>query len=143
MSIPLPNWMNPNDKDAVTRLRQAVACLYVNRNEVCEESVAAKHIRLGRNGFLEPSWLDTIRDEDERERARLRFFVRLAAFYASPEGTLTRLSTLIGFNPRVLSTYTCRGAGRRRVSARVARAIEKASGGAVDKARLCPEAFAD
>lgn len=143
MSIPLPTWMKPNDKDALSRLRQAVACLYVNRSEVCDEAASARYIRYGRDGFHEPSWLDTIRDADERERARLRFYVRLAAFYASPEGTLTRLSTLIGLNPRVLSTYTCRGAGRRRVSARVARAIEKASGGVVDKARLCPEAFAD
>lgn len=143
MSIPIPSWMAPDDKDSFVSLRRDIACLYVNRDEVCEDPAPASAIRYGARGFREPSWIESLPSAEDRERARLRFFIKLAAYYASEAGTLTNLSAAVGLNPRVLSTYTCRGAGRRQVSARVARAIEAACGGVVDKAQLCPEAFAD
>lgn len=97
----------------------------------------------GSQGFLLPAWIANMKSEADRDRARLRFYVRLAAIYASPAGTLSNLSIVCGLNPRALSTYTAPNSGRRRISPVVAKRIEAACGGIVTRAQIHPEAFAD
>jgi hypothetical protein len=137
--------MNARDADGYAALKENVACLYARRDETCEKPAPEHGILYDTDlgGFGEPAWIERIKNPVDRERARLRFYVRLAAYYGSEEGTLTSLSVSVGLNPRVLSTYTCRGAGRRSVSARVAKRIEKACGGVVRREQLCPDAFND
>jgi len=49
-----------------------------------------------------PAWIDSLPDA-EQTSARRTFFLRLAALYATPDGTLRALSIAIGRNPNYLS----------------------------------------
>jgi hypothetical protein len=51
-----------------------------------------------------PAWLETL-PETEREDARRRFLLRLAALYDCPEGHMKHLSEGIGLAPNTLATY--------------------------------------
>lgn len=83
-----------------------------------------------------PAWLKTI-PADRRRAERARFFLRLAALYATPAGHMTELAAKIGLHPKSLGAYARPGAAWA-IPARVARTIEKATGDTVSRKELSP-----
>ena len=82
-----------------------------------------------------PHWLEEV-PETDRAAALLRFRLRQAALYASPEGHMVALSKRIGLGRNALGEYTI--GGRTQVPAKVAVKIEQATGGAVSRQDLNP-----
>ena len=52
-----------------------------------------------------PAWLDKV-PEHRREAERKRFLMRIAALYASREGTQASLSAKLGLHAKTLVTFT-------------------------------------
>ena len=75
------------------------------------------------NNWPEPVWIDRL-SEIEREKARVRFYLNLAASYFSEDGTLTNLSEGAGFSATAINAARKRG----RVSPDLANKIEAALG---------------
>lgn len=71
----------------------------------------------------EPAWITAL-PKEQREVARVRFYLNLAATFASEGGTLTALSKLIGLADTALNTARNRG----RVSPETAIQIEQTLG---------------
>lgn len=141
MRIPDPLWGKSPD-DAL-KLARKIACFYASGIGECDPPASLNAIRFRKGVFVMPQWIEDLPDEEDQQRARLRFSVWVAALYATPEGTLSALARVVGLNPRALSTYTCPGAGRLQVSAKIARRIHKACGGVVSRSVLCPDTFGD
>lgn len=71
-----------------------------------------------------PAWLELV-PLQRREHARTRFLLRIAALYATEDGTMTRLSALLGLHE---NTLTATAGSRERISPELARSIERALG---------------
>lgn len=82
-----------------------------------------------------PHWLTDVRESD-RDAERTRFFLRLAALYASKEGHMTQLSSMVGLAPSTLGQFASRP--EIKVSPATAKSIEKVTGGVVPRQELNP-----
>lgn len=71
------------------------------------------------NQWPEPSWLDSV-PASEREAAKLKMLLNLAAIYASEEGTSTALAKALG----VGNTAVLQAKARGRVSGEMAIKLE-------------------
>lgn len=90
-----------------------------------------------------PKWFNEINPTESENEERV-FLLRLAALYASPEGTLPFLSRCIGRNPNYLTTLCTprRGQARGLVDHMDAIEIEKLVGREVmPRERLRPDIF--
>ena len=61
------------------------------------------------NGWPEPAWIAELHKE-KRDAARVRYFINLAATYASEKGTLIELSKALGVTYPALNSARARGA---------------------------------
>lgn len=75
------------------------------------------------NRWPEPAWIAELPRED-RGRAKVRFYLSLAAAWHSEKGTLTELSRTLGLNEAHLNVARKRG----KVSPELAVSIESALG---------------
>lgn len=75
------------------------------------------------NRWPEPAWLAAV-PPHEREAARLKFLVALAALYHNPEGSPIKMSRALGLHSTSLSAIKSRGS----ISADMALKIEHALG---------------
>lgn len=71
----------------------------------------------------EPAWLASVAPAD-REAARLKFMVALAALYHNPEGSPIQMSRALGLHENSLSAVKSRG----KIGAELAVRIEQALG---------------
>lgn len=139
--LPTPTWISDDFGEAETTFRLRLAALYTSEKADTYRHTALKDAdAAGR--IIDPAWLKRVPAKD-RGRARLRFLIRVAALYASSEGTVSALSSRIGLIPRALSNYIAPTSGREKISAVNARKIHEACGGVVTREMLNPEAFAD
>jgi hypothetical protein len=76
-----------------------------------------------KNQWPEPNWLDSVPAE-EREAAKVRILLSLAAVYASVEGTASALALLLGVHHNSILQAKKRG----KVSGELAVKIEEALG---------------
>ena len=72
----------------------------------------------------EPEWLGRITDPAERDQARVRFYVALAAVYATEQCNVKGLAEAIGCTPNALSVAKSRGV----ITPEMAIAIEREVG---------------
>jgi hypothetical protein len=88
-----------------------------------------------------PKWMDDL-PEAEKKAAIQHFYIRLAALYATPQGLVTGLSTLVGRHANYLSNLRVPSHGSL-IRPREAVAIEKVCGRDLfPREMLCPEVFA-
>ncbi len=142
--IPEPDWLRrlPDSAlrtTATAEFRARLSALVRGPREAVDPRHRIK-TAFGDGRVKIPAWVT--RHEDP-PLARVNFLVRLAALYASRQGSLTRLAVLCGYNPRALSTYISLGCGRASISPVLARRIEAACGGVVKRADLNPAVFGD
>lgn len=71
-----------------------------------------------------PVWLDEIADPADREHAKTRFFLSLAALYAHESGNAKPASQQFGFNGAQIAVARCRGV----ITADMAIAMERKLG---------------
>ncbi len=84
-----------------------------------------------------PKWLSKL-PKHERAAARTRFLLRLSALYATEDGTVKALSTLIGYTPNSLGVAS----GRDAIPPNAAIKIEKAVGADIlTRDQLNPDHF--
>ncbi len=60
------------------------------------------------NKFTLPKWLETL-PKHKQPRARARFITQLAALYGTPDGSLSALSSAMGYYERTVSTALAEG----------------------------------
>lgn len=58
------------------------------------------------NEFKWPAWIQEL-DGEERQRAEVRFMLRLASLYATPEGTMPHLAVKMGLSRNTLHSAYC------------------------------------
>lgn len=84
-----------------------------------------------------PAWLNRL-PKKQREVAKQRFLLKLAALYYSESGHLRDLSLACGYAERSFAVLACRG----KMSPETAKRIEALLGGpAFARERLCPHVF--
>jgi len=96
-----------------------------------------------------PHWLRLLPDGHDKRRAEIKFLLRLAALYATENGSITALSELCGREPThlydVIYGLNRTGAGAPRgIPPLLAKAVEKAAGvDVITREMLAPEVFED
>jgi len=55
-----------------------------------------------------PGWIKDL-PKAERQAETTKFWLRIAALYATPKGSLRQLSIKLGLHPMTIATYTSRG----------------------------------
>lgn len=90
-----------------------------------------------------PRWIDAM-PAKKRSAARVRFLVRVAAAYATPEGTVPAMSEQLGLHKNSLNTMIAPGRGDQTISPQLAKSIERLVGRDIlPREMLCPEIFGD
>jgi hypothetical protein len=95
-----------------------------------------------------PAWLKNMPDGPLKQRAQRRFYIRLAAIFASESGSLSSLSQLCGKDPKyfynMVYGWMRNPDGDAAIPPILAKAIERAAGTElVTKELLAPEVFED
>jgi hypothetical protein len=95
------------------------------------------------NNFKFPAWIDEF-PEEERQRERSRFILRLVALHASREGTLGGLTPFIGLSKYSIYSMLSVGSFDKGLPVNVVKGVEALIGfGAIPREILNPEIYGE
>lgn len=145
--IPEPKWLQSlSGDDRVERthdFRCRLAALYRGPKVSTDRDLPIRQRFDPGSRLLLPGWVIAEPPGEAQRRAALHFFLRAAALYASPAGSLSQLATLCNYSPRGLSTYCAMKSGRAYLAPKLARAVELACNGVIKRRMLNPDVFDD
>lgn len=61
---------------------------------------------MNNDNFKWPAWIEALKG-DERKRAEVRFMLRLAALYATPDGSIPSMSLKMGLSRNTVHSAYC------------------------------------